>query len=553
MPRGKTKTKKSSKSKKKKETPTLSFQEKLAKKRQAKEARKKFTVSLSLALLLAVVIGVPLGLAVDDKIGIALGGGLAGTILSYQYPRASLWFFLIYMPFSGTITYSIGGGNLLFHLAKDVFYFPALIALLQECKRKKQPILVAKKLLPSLLILMGFSMMTLFIVNGYLQFSEEESKYPFLQGVLGVKILLGYIPLIFCAYYLIEDKKKLLFIGRLFVVLAIICCLLGLVQYWMLDSGICVGSREATGQNLFKAHLDARCFVGGSVLFSPSQGQVRLPGTFASPWHWGWFLVANSALTFTTAFSDSSRLWRFVGAIGMGLVGLNTVICGQRLALALVPVVIGILLFLTGQIANLKKFIPIAMGVALIITVAAVNNPVILEQRINSLVGRWQASPPTAFMKQQIDWAMENQKVLGRGLGRGTNSTRIFGQAALVETFHAKLIYELGLMGTFAFMGFISHLTILSYQLYCSVRDKILRSFGSCFLVFMLIIGYFPYWYPLDTDPVSVYYWLLAGMMFKLPSIDKQEREKLAEVENLESDKKKNKGRKKAKGKYKVA
>ena len=74
---------------------------------------------------------------------------------------------------------------------------------------------------------MGFSMMTLFVVNGYLQFSGEASGSPFLQGILGMKILLGYVPLIFCAYYLIEDKKKLLFIGRLFVVLAIICCFFG--------------------------------------------------------------------------------------------------------------------------------------------------------------------------------------------------------------------------------------------------------------------------------------------------------------------------------------
>ena len=68
-------------------------------------------------------------------------------------PRQALWFFLIYMPFAGTVTYTLGGGNPLFQLSKDVFYLPALLALLQECRRKRKPIIVSKKLLLTLSIL----------------------------------------------------------------------------------------------------------------------------------------------------------------------------------------------------------------------------------------------------------------------------------------------------------------------------------------------------------------------------------------------------------------
>jgi hypothetical protein len=40
--------------------------------------------------------------------------------------------------------------------------------------------------------------------------------------------------------------------------------------------------------------------------------------------------------------------------------------------------------------------------------------------------------------------------------------------------------------------------------------------------VFVLFISYNTYYYPLDVDPVAVYYWLCAGIIFKLPILDKQ-------------------------------
>jgi hypothetical protein len=83
--------------------------------------------------------------------------------------------------------------------------------------------------------------------------------------------------------------------------MAIACCVLGLMQYFMLVTGVCAGTDHLSGADLFKATLEAKCFVGGALVYSPSQDIIRLPGTFVSPWHWAWFLIANSALTFASA------------------------------------------------------------------------------------------------------------------------------------------------------------------------------------------------------------------------------------------------------------
>ncbi|NEO99298.1 MAG: hypothetical protein F6K58_11560 [Symploca sp. SIO2E9] len=59
----------------------------------------------------------------NAAIGIITALGISASVLSYKYPRQALWAFLIYMPFSGTITYWLAGGNSLFEFAQDVFYF----------------------------------------------------------------------------------------------------------------------------------------------------------------------------------------------------------------------------------------------------------------------------------------------------------------------------------------------------------------------------------------------------------------------------------------------
>lgn len=539
---------------------SVDIKDKLAQKRKAKATRRKLMGLIGFSLFFAILVGVPLSFSISPNIGGSVGLLIPLFVVCYNYPRTALWAFLIYMPFSGTMTYWIGGGNALFQLSKDGFYIPGLLGLIYYCRKKKQAIIVSKPLLITLVLLATCALLTLFFVNGAKQFLPTcdsisyddrylrdangewilsadgivirtpcKNSIPFAQGILGLKVLAGYIPLIFCAYYLINDKKQLLFLGRLLVVIAIICCGLALIQFWMFKTGRCQGTDHLAGELLFKPTIKARCLVGGSALYSPSQGQIRMPGTFVSPWHWGWFLVANAAICFSVAFSDSAFFWRNCGLFGMAMVFINAVICGQRLALALVPAVMIIMLFLTGKIADFKRFIPIAIGLSLVLLIGfSFLNPDFVQERIDSFVGRWNASPPYSFIQEQFDFAMRTQKgFLGQGLGSGTNSTRIFGKVSLIETYHPKLLFEMGFPGLIAFMIFVSHLCFLTFKIYRGLKDECLKSFASGFWVFLLIIAYFPYWYPLDTDPVCVYYWLFAGVLLKLPVIDKEEQIKL--------------------------
>ncbi len=455
MLKNKQKSKKKSQTNQEAQAPSVSKKELAAQQKKVERERKAIIQSFQTYGGLGVAIGILLFFVADYKLAIAGGGGVAVLLLSYKYPRLAMWGFLIYMPFSGTITYWVGGGNAIFQLAKDGFYIPGAIALYQEIKRKKLPFLIPPQLGPAMNILLLVCVTTLVFVNGAQQFGPKPEGQPIPMGLLGLKVFLGYVPLLGCSYYLIRNKKEFLWLTRTHVVLALICCGLGVLQYWLLLTGRCAGTRGYTGEALFKATLDAKCLVGGSLVFSPEQSMIRLPGTFVAPWQWAWFLIANLFFTFASAFNDPSLLWQLLSFLGMALVFVNSVISGQRIALALVPVFAIILLVVTGQVTNLKRFIPIAIGLSVLGFGAMALFPDVVTERIDSFVSRWNASPPTDFIAHQAEFTSKGQDgFFGNGLGRATNSARMFGDPKLIETYYPKLLYEIGPVGVIGFPDF---------------------------------------------------------------------------------------------------
>ncbi len=533
MPKTKNKSKTKSKKQTDVETSTLSLKEQLAQKRKATKERKELIGFITKTFFIAVFIGMmlfPIG-GVKAAAGSTLG--IICLAFSFKYPRLALWAFLIYMPFAGTVIYSIGNSPIL-QLAKDGFYIPGLISIVQDCQRKRLPIIIPKGLKPSLIILLACALLTLFIVNGSQQLNAQQiaflTKKPpeksFAMGILGLKVLMGYIPLITCAYYMIRDKKDFLRLTRMQTVVALSCFSLCFMQYMFLKTGRCAGTQFAEGAELFKASLEARCLVGGSLLYSPQQGVIRLPGTFVAPWQWGWYIISSAYITFATAFGDPSFIWRIVGLLAMAGNLVVAVISGQRIALALAPISIIVLLFLTGQVANLKRFVPIGIGLAVVLGIAASLFPDIVQERIDSFFNRWEASPADEFILFQFQFVWKNLKgsLIGLGLGKATGSARAFGETALIETWFPKLMHEIGPIGLIAFLAVVSSVTFFTFKAYRSVRDPNFRVFGASFWVFILFISYQTYYYPLDVDPVAVYYWFFAGLILKLPELDREEK-----------------------------
>jgi hypothetical protein len=527
------------------EEPLLTPRQLLVLERAAAAKRKEITSFISSVFFGCTFAGLLIALLLDPKLGVAAGGALMCLILSFKYQRLALYAFIIYMPFAGTVTYALGGNSLL-QIAKDVFYVPALIGVYRFCKKNRLPIILPKAVKPPLLALVAIVCITALFVNLPDQIGQVRGKLPFVMAIWGAKVLLGYVPLVACIYYLIRTREDLEKLLRLQAVLVLVACSLGLIQYGMLKTGICPGT-IGEGEDLFRASLQARCFVGGSLLYAPSMGQIRLPGTFVAPWQWGWFLIAGTFFSFGTSFSDKSFVWRIVGLVSLVAVIMMAFLSGQRIALVLVPFSIALLVVMTGQLANFKRFVPMVVPLGLIVFYLIANNPEVVNERVESLMSRWKASPPQQFIVEQFSQVSKEQEgIFGTGVGRATNSARTFAKTTLIETYHPKLVYELGPLGLLAALAVYTTMTIVTFRVYRQTKDKNLRSYAASMWVFILFISYSPYYYPLDVDPVAVYYWLAAGIVMKIPALEKQEKErKAALLRPLGEEDKKLKKRKK--------
>ncbi|MGB3534739.1 MAG: hypothetical protein WBA13_14640 [Microcoleaceae cyanobacterium] len=473
---------------------------------------------------ITVVIGLLLfgmGASLGQILGVSVG--IFTVIFSYRYPGSALWLLLIYLPFTGTIIYWISNDHPLSHFAKDALYLPAVIALFIQLKKQKSPIIVLPQLKIPLIFLSAIALGTLVFVNGGQQFSNDPQGQPLIMGVFGLKVLMGYIPLIVCGYTLISNQQDLQRFTRLQVTLAMICCLLGLIQYGLVVSGICADNTGLPDHLLLRANLQRKCLVGGALGYFPEKNFIRLPGTFVAPWQWSWFLISNTFFSFATALNDTRKRWQGIGYLSLSLLFLNAIICGQRTAMVAVPIIIILLLIASRHIAAWKRLLIITLAGIIVFSSSILIFPDLAVDRYESLVSRWRASPPQEFITEQAGWTSETHRGFwGNGLGRATNAARALGETRLVEAYYPKLLYEIGPVGIVAFLSVVTTITLYGFKAYRQLKNYRLWGYGIVFWLFIVLISYNSYWYPLDTDPVSVYYWFVAGILLKLPQLHRE-------------------------------
>ena len=105
-------------------------------------------------------------------------------------------------------------------------------------------------------------------------------------------------------------------------------------------------------------------------------------------------------------------------------------------------------------------------------------------------------------------------------MGKATSAARRWGDIKLIETFYPTLLYQIGWLGTLAYFILLSATTIITFLQYRYLKTERLKRLGICLWIFILLISYNTYYYPLLVDPVAIYYWFFAGVLLKLPEIE---------------------------------
>ena len=125
-----------------------------------------------------------------------------------------------------------------------------------------------------------------------------------------------------------------------------------------------------------------------------------------------------------------------------------------------------------------------------------------------------------------ITWAL-NTTWLGYGTGIDSAARR-FGSENIValgglwyESWWTKIVLELGVVGLVIVLALFATMIARSYRGHRSLREPTLKGVSAPlgFLLWTLIYGLKAQ--PIDFDPINVYFWLFAGVLARLPAIER--------------------------------
>ena len=219
--------------------------------------------------------------------------------------------------------------------------------------------------------------------------------------------------------------------------------------------------------------------------------------------------------------SDPSRRWQAMSWITIISIVSATIVSGQRTALLLVPVILTLSYFLL--LRRKKRWLFVKLFAISSTLYIFIHRFPLIRQPVDNFIGRWNYSPPQEFVASQLNWLWQNYLTfLGNGVGTATNAASLFGKVQFIETFHVKLLFELGIISALVFLGLVTSINYCLFKIFRSLHSSNLRQMSLCLWLFILLISFNPFFYPLAIDPVAIYYWFFIGILLKLPELDKQ-------------------------------
>jgi hypothetical protein len=362
-------------------------------------------------------------------------------------------------------------------------------------------------------------------------FNPQLASY--LLGLIGLKVWLFYMPLYVLGYYLIDEKSQLVRMATILLGLGMIPTSFGIVQAQLVYSGngalayALYGSAAAEITQLFARFDEA----GGT-------GLVRIPSLFIFPLQYSSFLLTLLAVCYGLWTGSSySRQMRTIYALALGAIVIALTASGARAVYVLLPGFLLLALLLSGKsghrtkaIASLLTLVPLALGAMIHFLQSTLET---FLSFVSSVVeGYLGMSGDTALINQfgyapSLTWVGMgpgmNTGPARHALGQylGSSYVNVFFDTG-IESFQGKTIVEIGVPGLIAVAALFGWLLVSSHRQIRKLKDPSLRGLGvSLFAFLVVVVAYLYKGAVLDFDPLNVFFWLFAGILLKLPALEK--------------------------------
>lgn len=416
---------------------------------------------------------------------------------------------LVFLPYAGILSLKLHSLKEMLVLKDFLFVLPAYASFFFFHRRDLRLAPVPKP------ILMSIGLLAILVVLQSMNPHIDQWLVP----AIGIKIWLFYIPLAFLSGAYVNSKEDLSRLIRILVLVSIIPCCVGLLQWF----GAMTYGYEETMESFYGdaakgATQNFGYHVYGGKLF-------RIPATFTFVSQYFGYTMGMVVIGYCMMRSDVSRKWRRFGLIMIGLYVVSAVLSGARGGLVFVPLLLVVTAFLDQRLSGIVGIV-VAIPV---LVLAALNlgglDPMIIFGATGNLVTDYSKD---LVMGHVVEAFQRYPFGMGTGMNTGaarhaysSESQAFSALPFLVETYYAKAIVELGFIGLVAVSAMFITIIISGFSALRSIKDKSLRSCAAAFLAFFIVIAiHSGKGWQIDYDPLNVYLWVFVGVMFKLPLLD---------------------------------
>ncbi len=468
-------------------------------------------VAVAAGLSLVTALAVAEGLAFFMLLALAVG---VGVLVAARGWRWCVYGLLLYIPFSGIpviLSYPKTGLPV---LIKDlVFVLPAYLGFAgYHVARRKSPSFEGA---PVRLLGMFALLVTLQALN-----PDLPNR---LVGAVGMKVWLLYVPLLFLGYHFVRDRRDLFRALGLMSLAAVVPAVIGIVE-----AALIAGGRETDVYSLYGSaagpatqNFASTGYVGGGVLY-------RVPSTFTFIAQYYTFTASMVVVAYAWWRGSSRGPVRYLaGAVWLLMITAGF-LSGARGAFVFIPLLVVLTVVLERGPIRLPIVRLAAPVVALVVAMSVVG------ARPATVVSHAVAGGASEFHSVFLDGLRTtfSASILGQGSGIDSNGSRHVLSAQQrqdvaargQESWYVKAAVELGVAGFVVVLALVATLLALGVRSHRRLRDPGLRAVSASLLAFLIWNALYGFKAPyIDLDPINVYFWLFAGVLFKLPALERPE------------------------------
>jgi hypothetical protein len=471
--------------------------------------------AVPLPAVLVLVAAPAVGILAGSGQAVAGFGGLVGLVallVGIRNWRLSLCGLLAYIPISGIPMILMYPATQVPVLLKDIlFILPAYVGFLFIHLGRREQVIPRGA---PLLLFAGLAIwIGVHVINA--------ARSNVLVGLIGAKVLLMYVPLYILGYHLATSRQRLLGLCGLLAVPALVPSVVGIVEAVLLYSGhqdIVYGWYGPAAAAVTQDFAQLEYGDGASIL--------RVPSTFSFISQFYIYTAAMVAVSYGWWRSGSTVPWHNVARMAIWCtVVLASLLTGARGAFIFIPFMIAMLIVL-----DARDWRPIRAVILLIGALFTVET--VLGGRLSDIIGHTLLVGQGQFEETligELQGALESTWI-GRGVGTHTLAARYAFTdprdiVAFLDTWHeswfVKLTLEMGLPGLLLVVLLLVHVVGTSLRNHVRLHDPVLRSISGAFIaVLVWNIAYFPKASYIELDPMNVYFWLFAGLLARIPTLD---------------------------------